>query len=122
MEEQTFVVLLYYHYVYIDDTVSVQRWQLDICEKYGINGRIRISSEGLNGTLSGEQDSIRSYIEEFQMKSELRPQEIHWKISGLNPHQSYDSQKFADLRVQITREVVSLDLNENEQKLLIQSK
>ena len=48
-----FEILLYYQYVQIDDPESFAAKQKSLCQDNDILGRIIISHEGINGTVSG---------------------------------------------------------------------
>lgn len=79
--EDDFTVLLYYQYCHIDDPGAIQRWQQEVCESHDLKGRIRISPEGINGTLGGTHASVEAYIRSFDEHPELNPEVIHWKRS-----------------------------------------
>ena len=79
--EDDFIVLLYYQYCEISDPTAILKWQLELCEALGLKGRIRISAEGLNGTLGGTQAEVDEYIRSFDQYPELNPSSIHWKVS-----------------------------------------
>jgi UPF0176 protein len=63
MKAKNFQVLLYYKYIKIENTELVRHWQLKMCEELGLTGRIIIAREGINGTVEGEIESTRKYIE-----------------------------------------------------------
>ena len=53
------------YYIYIDLTplevdahIGIQR---NYCEEHGLKGRIRVSTEGVNGVLSGTHETLRAY-------------------------------------------------------------
>lgn len=51
-EEEEVLFLLFYHYVKIENVSNICEWQINLCQTLLLNGRIRISNEGINGTLS----------------------------------------------------------------------
>ena len=57
------VVLLYYSYVEIHDIPDALQWHEKIALHTGLNGRIRISPEGLNVVLDGLRQNIELYID-----------------------------------------------------------
>jgi hypothetical protein len=57
-------VLLYYHYVPIEDPQAICDWQISLCANLDLKGRIRVAREGLNGTLGTNHRLI--YITLFQ--------------------------------------------------------
>ncbi|XP_077993627.1 thiosulfate sulfurtransferase/rhodanese-like domain-containing protein 2 [Glandiceps talaboti] len=55
-------VLLYYCYTEIDQPQQVCSWQQELCKRLQLTGKIRIASEGLNGTVGGSMLSTQLYI------------------------------------------------------------
>ena len=49
-------VLLYYKYVTIDDPETFASEHLEFCKENNLKGRILVSTEGINGTLSGTKE------------------------------------------------------------------
>ena len=49
-------VLLYYKYVTIDDPETFAAEHLEFCKENNLKGRILVSTEGINGTLSGTKE------------------------------------------------------------------
>ena len=56
-------ILLYYHYVDIDCLEDSIKMQEDWCVELELFGRIRVSPEGLNGTIDGCKSNILTYID-----------------------------------------------------------
>lgn len=56
-------VLLYYHFVRIDDPESFAQHHRELCEALGLRGRILVAAEGINGTVSGPHDACRQYMD-----------------------------------------------------------
>lgn len=44
-------VLLFYKYVHIDDPEEHAGWQRELCQRLGLMGKLRVATEGINGTL-----------------------------------------------------------------------
>lgn len=82
-----------------------------------------MSSEGINGTLSGSRSSLASYMTTINETAEFNAEEkpIHWKISGLSETQlmTKTDYKFQSLSVKVVKEVVSLDLSEGDTEKMI---
>jgi UPF0176 protein len=105
--------LLYYHYVPIADPQALCNEQLELCHKLELKGRIRISSEGINGTIGGSTAAIQEYIAVMDGLKSIHSESttpIHWKISGLVSTYPPERQFLEWLSVKVTKEVVSLDL------------
>jgi predicted sulfurtransferase len=101
-------ISLYYCYVDIEDDVNMHvSFQKELCEELSLKGRIRVSSEGLNGVLSGRHSTLMEYQQclETEMNVEA-PLDIKYCL--LRKDLSVESQLFESLVVKATREVVSL--------------
>lgn len=55
-------ILLYYSFKPIPDTDAVKLWQRDLCEGLGLRGRIIISKHGINGTVGGDINAVKTYL------------------------------------------------------------
>lgn len=55
-------ILLYYVLASVEDPQAVMLWQRELCERFGLTGRIIISPHGINGTVGGELDACKQYI------------------------------------------------------------
>eukprot|EP00516_Mucochytrium_quahogii_P002028 CAMPEP_0203747020 /NCGR_PEP_ID=MMETSP0098-20131031/2277_1 /ASSEMBLY_ACC=CAM_ASM_000208 /TAXON_ID=96639 /ORGANISM=" , Strain NY0313808BC1" /LENGTH=368 /DNA_ID=CAMNT_0050635303 /DNA_START=254 /DNA_END=1360 /DNA_ORIENTATION=+ len=100
-------VLLYYCYQDIDSVETLVDDQKKLCETLGVNGRIRIASEGINGTIGGTKEQLDSYIEETSKR--LNRNDIDWKVSTLG---EYEEQPFDDLIVKNVSNLVGWNTSE----------
>lgn len=57
-------ILLYYKFTPISDPEVVKLWQKTLCDSLNLQGRILVSTQGLNGTVGGEMDDLKAYIKE----------------------------------------------------------
>ncbi|KAJ3587947.1 hypothetical protein NHX12_011542 [Muraenolepis orangiensis] len=55
-------VLLYYHYFRLDDPHTVCAWQKALCEKLHLTGKVRVATEGVNGTVGGTTLATDLYV------------------------------------------------------------
>lgn len=64
----TYRIALYYWYIPLaPSTLDTHRnFHEDTCHKLNLKGRIRVSSEGLNGVLSGELEDLKLYEEQLR--------------------------------------------------------
>jgi predicted sulfurtransferase len=105
----------------------LRKHQHDLCESLGMKGRILISTEGINGTLSCREKELKQYqqqMESFDLLCEFDLPDnltevpkagkgrlfagIDWKISAVKSNQVEESQEpFPDLKVQIVKEIVN---------------
>lgn len=118
--DDDYIVLLFYHYVTIDDTETHHSTQLEVCRQLKLNGRIRISPEGINGTIGGARQGIQNYMQFMDSAKEYQShQRIHWKIGGLVDRLDPIDQHLQNLSVKITKEVVSLDLPDEVREAVV---
>ena len=54
-------VLLYYNFVKVEDPEAEREAQERFCLSNGLLGRILISKEGINGTVSGPKEATEAY-------------------------------------------------------------
>jgi UPF0176 protein len=64
-QENLTTIILYYKYISIpeNELVSLQLSLTQKCQEFSLLGRIRLSSEGVNGTLGGTAEHINRFIE-----------------------------------------------------------
>ncbi len=95
-----FKILLYYKYISLENPEEVRGWQRGLCERLGLKGRIIVSTEGMNGTVAGEEKNVEVYMEETNMRIEFA--DMEWKVSYAG------EQVFPKLRVVVRDEIVTL--------------
>jgi len=54
-------IILYYKFLPITDPEMTKLWQVELCVRLGLKGRIIISKDGINGTLGGKLDNLLAY-------------------------------------------------------------
>lgn len=98
-------VLLYYNYTPIDDTEAYRDEHHLFCVENNLLGRIIISKEGLNGTVSGLKEDCDRYME--YVLSDSRFSKTQFKI------EEHESHTFHKLHVRVKEEIVNSDLPVN---------
>lgn len=58
-------IVLYYRYITIANPQEIADWQRSLCTELNLLGRILIAPEGINGTVSGPEDTIAQYKKAF---------------------------------------------------------
>ena len=96
---QNYQVLLFYCYSKIKDPIKFRRDHLRFCIENNIVGRIIISDEGINGTISGKEIDCKSYIDEIKRQKTFN--DIDFKID------SVDRNVFKKINVRIKDEIVN---------------
>ncbi len=95
-------VLLYYHYVALEDPKAFRDEHFNLCKEIGLLGRIIVASEGINGTVSGTIEQTEKYIQ--AMNSDSRFSTMPFKIDYEDGH------AFKKLHVRVKDELVNLGL------------
>lgn len=99
-------VLLYYKYVDIENPEQFRDQHLELCKSLNLKGRILVSEEGINGTVSGTIQETEQYME--AMRSDSRFEDTMFKIDEADGH------SFKKIHVRYRPEIVSLDLGEDD--------
>ncbi|WP_225743593.1 rhodanese-related sulfurtransferase [Marinilactibacillus sp. Marseille-P9653] len=99
-------VLLYYKYVDIENPEQFRDQHLELCKSLNLKGRILVSEEGINGTVSGTIEETEQYME--AMRSDSRFEDTMFKIDEADGH------TFKKMHVRYRPEIVSLDLGEDD--------
>src|SRR5699024_6367050 len=102
-------VLLYYQYVDIDDPKVFRDEHKAMCDELNLKGRILVSEEGLNGTLSGKVEDIDEYMK--RMHADERFAQMPFKIDEADEH------AFKKMHVRYRPEIVSLRSEEHTSEL-----
>lgn len=95
-------VLLYYQYVAIETPDQFAKEHLDFCRSLNLKGRILVSREGINGTLSGLVEDTEKYM--AAMHADERFKEMLFKVDQADEH------AFKKMHVRPREEIVSLNL------------
>jgi len=104
-------ILLYYKFAPIADPEAVRLWQKTLCEKLNLKGRILISEHGINGTVGGEIEALKTYVKETKQFAGFKDTLFKWS-EGERDH-------FPRLSVKVRPEIVAfgakdeLKVNEN---------
>jgi UPF0176 protein len=98
-------VLLYYYYTPIEDPEVFATKHLKFCTKLGVLGRIIISKEGINGTLSGTIKQTETYMQNLKALPGFK--DISFKIDLEDAH------AFHRISVKVKNEIVNLGLDED---------
>lgn len=98
-------VLLYYCYTAVADPQAVCVWQQDLCEKLHLTGKVRVASEGINGTVGGSCVSTELYIQAMCSSPVFNMNRDDFKMSDGG------AECFPELRVGVYREIVPMGLD-----------
>jgi UPF0176 protein len=92
-------VILYYCFTPLDDPDAIHLWQRELCERLGLKGRILISVHGINGTLGGPMEAVKTYIKHTRRYHGFRNMEFKWSEGR--------GDDFPRLRVRVRDEIVT---------------
>ena len=111
MMQETYRVLLYYKYTHISDPEKFRDEHLKYCKELGILGRILVSHEGINGTLSGTYEQTKTYMKDLSAIKGF--EDTFFKIDEAEGH------AFKKMHVRVKKELVNLSLEEDVNPLEI---
>lgn len=96
------VISALYHFVILEDYVSLRQPLLDLMLKHEIKGTLLLAQEGINGTVAGSQASIDALLNWFKQDSRLA--DVRQKVS-------YDDEMpFYRTRVKLKKEIVTMGI------------
>lgn len=101
--KKVYNVLLYYCYTIIENPEQFREKHHIFCIKNNLKGRIIISKEGINGTVSGLEKDCKKYINELKSYSKFK--DIEFKIDTHYDH------VFKKLNVRLKKEIVNSSLH-----------
>ena len=97
-------IILFYGFTPVADPNAMRLWQRDLCEGLELRGRILISSHGINATLGGDIDALRTYVRKTREFPGLRDIDVKWSLGS--------AQDFPRLSVRVRDEIVSFGVPE----------
>jgi UPF0176 protein len=71
-------ILLHYKFTPVADPEMMKLWQRTLCEKLNLKGRIIISEHGINGTVGGNIDDLKTYIKETKQFAGFKGTVFKW--------------------------------------------
>jgi len=104
-------VLLYYGFTPISDPVAIRLWQIKLCQSLNLKGRIFIAPTGINGTVGGDIEDLRNYVQQTRTYPGFKKIGFKWSQGT--------GEEFPKLSVQLKDELVAfgnpeeIKVNEN---------
>lgn len=99
-------ILLYYKFSPISDPEAVKLWQKTLADSLNLRGRILISKQGLNGTVGGEMEDLKSYIKATKTYPAFKEVVFKWSDGA--------REDFPRMSVKTRRELVGFQNSEDE--------
>ncbi|WP_394219297.1 rhodanese-related sulfurtransferase [Halobacillus trueperi] len=106
MSSKDYRVLLYYKYVDLPDYEQYCHNHLNFCKDLGLKGRIIVSHEGINGTVSGTVEQVEEYMN--YVRSDERFADIHFKID------EHEGHAFKKMHCRVKPELVNWSIEEDD--------
>lgn len=101
-------IILYYIFTPLADPAAIKIWQKNLCQTLNLKGRIIISPHGINGTLGGDMNDLKTYIRKSRSYEGFTKMKFKWSEGTGND--------FPKLSVKVKPELVAFG-NSNEIKV-----
>ncbi|XP_061582100.1 thiosulfate sulfurtransferase/rhodanese-like domain-containing protein 2 [Cololabis saira] len=98
-------VLLYYCYCQVEDPRVICAWQKALCEKLHLTGKVRVGTEGINGTVGGTDVATDIYIDAMLSHPLFKMDKDDFKASDGG------AECFTELKVGVYREIVPMGVD-----------
>ncbi|XP_061490231.1 thiosulfate sulfurtransferase/rhodanese-like domain-containing protein 2 isoform X2 [Rhineura floridana] len=100
-------VLLYYCYCEVADPGGLCEWQRALCQHLHLTGKVRIASEGINGTVGGSKGAASLYVNAMLS---------HPLFRGILTREDFKTSAggahcFLDLRIGVFEEIVPMGID-----------
>ncbi len=94
-------VLLYYKFTPVKDAELLKLWQKTLCESLDLKGRILVSEQGINGTVAGDIEDLKTYVKQTKQFPGFK--DILWKWS------EGTADDFPRMSVKVKKELVAFE-------------
>jgi UPF0176 protein len=92
-------ILLYYRFTPLKDPNAIRLWQKTLTESLNLKGRILISPHGINGTLGGDIDKLKTYIKVTKQLAVFKDIDFKWSDG--------DRDEFPRMKITVRPEIVT---------------
>ena len=99
-------ILLYYRFVPVSDPQAVMLWQKSLTESLNLQGRILVSQQGINGTVGGDIDDLKTYIKTTKQYDGFKDIVFKWSDGSRDD--------FPRMSVKVRRELVGFQNSDDE--------
>ena len=102
-----FLTIAFYQFVSLENIDQLKAFILKFCQKNSIKGTILLASEGINGTISGDEKKIQKFIEFIKEDSFFKD-----NFKNLEHKESWASKNpFYRMKVRLKKEIVALGVD-----------
>ncbi|XP_062857265.1 thiosulfate sulfurtransferase/rhodanese-like domain-containing protein 2 [Trichomycterus rosablanca] len=99
-------VLLYYCYCQIKEPKLICDWQNELCSKLRLTGKVRVATEGINGTVGGTKTATSLYIQAMLSHPVFKVMQVEdFKTS------EGGAECFPELKVGVYKEIVPMGVD-----------
>ena len=106
-----YVVVAFYKFFQIDDTLEFQKSLKLILKGSGINGTILVAPEGVNGAMCGKVYDVNKILNQFWLIEDLADLEPKYSIADTIP--------FFRMKIKIKKEIVTLGVENISPKKMV---
>ena len=99
-------IVLYYIFTPLSDPKAVMLWQKTLTDSLGLKGRILISEHGLNGTVGGPIEAVKTYVKATKQYPAFKNIVFKWSDGSAND--------FPRMSVKVRRELVGFKNSDDE--------
>lgn len=92
-------IILYYKFTPLADPEAIKLWQKTLAESLGLKGRVLLSKHGINGTLGGDIEALKSYVRQTKQFAGFKDTVFKWSDGT--------GKDFPRLSVKVRDEIVS---------------
>jgi len=93
-------IILYYKFAPVTDPDMTMRWQRELCTRLNLKGRVIVNEHGINGTLGGDMDDLKSYKKAMNASGTFKDIEYKWSDG--------ERDDFPRLSIKVRDELVTL--------------
>ncbi|TSK45882.1 Thiosulfate sulfurtransferase/rhodanese-like domain-containing protein 2 [Bagarius yarrelli] len=99
-------VILYYRYCQIKEPRLIRDWQNELCSRLHLTGKVRVATEGINGTVGGTKTATSLYIKAMMAHPIFQVMQVEdFKTSDGG------ADCFPDLKVGVYKEIVPMGVD-----------
>lgn len=99
-------VLLFYKFAPLSDPEAIKLWQLELCTRLNMRGRIIVSPHGINGTVSGSVKDAKAYVKALRSYAPFKDVDMK-QSAGLGLYEDGTTKDFPRLSVKNRKEIVA---------------
>ncbi len=92
-------IILFYKFTALADPEAIRLWQRTLAESLNLRGRILLSKHGINGTLGGDVEDLKTYVKMTKQFAGFKGTEFKWSEGR--------REDFPRLRIKVRDEIVS---------------